>query len=167
MKLTHRASLAPLALAGLVVAGSGQTTASIFLKEDMRSLKKSSEAVVHAKVADLYSYWNTDGSIIFTDVTLEVKRNLHGVSDRQIVVRVPGGTVGGFTSEMIGAPKFELDEEVVVFISRWLDGVPMVNGYFQGKSRVVPDQANNLVLHGGVADGIPMPDLARQLRQAN
>ena len=40
----------------------------------------------------------------------------------------------------------------------------MVAGYFQGLSRVTRDSAGNAILHGGVADGLPMPVLARHLR---
>src|SRR5262245_49189949 len=84
----------------LAVAGAGLTYASVFLKEDIASLKKTSDAVVRARVTDSRSYWNDDRSMIFTDVTLQVKGLLHGASGNTIVVRVPGGTVGDFTAEM-------------------------------------------------------------------
>jgi hypothetical protein len=166
MSFRHRTVLSAVAIAALVIAGSGLVGASTFLKEDIKSLKAQSEAVVHAKVLDLHSYWDPTGSVIFTDVTLDVRGRLHGASGDQIVVRVPGGTVGDFTSVMDGAPQFEMDDEVVTFIARWQDGAPMVAGYFQGLMKVQRDNQGNAFLRGGVADGMAMSDLARHLRQA-
>ena len=165
MKFRHRAVLSALAIAAFTIAVGGMTGASTFLKEDVKSLKKQSEAVVHAKVLDVRSYWNADHSVIFTEVALDVKGRLHGASDNLIIVRVPGGTVDDFTVEMEGAPQFAVDDEVVAFIARWDDGAPMIAGYFQGVSKIHRDKLGNALLRGGVADGIPMSELARQLRQ--
>jgi len=166
MSSRYRVVLSALAVTALVIAASGVAGASTFLKEDVKSLKKQAEAVVHAKVVDINSYWNSDHSVIFTDVTLEVKGRLKGTSGDQIVVRVPGGTVADYTVEMEGAPRFKMNDEVVAFIARWDDGAPMVAGYFQGLMKVEHDPLGNSFLRGGVADGLSMPELARQLRQA-
>jgi hypothetical protein len=157
-----------LALAGAAVLLGGITpaTASTFLKVDVPTLRGMSEAVVQAKVVDVQSAWNAEGTAVFTHVTLEVTGRLHGSADEQIVVRVPGGTVGGFTSVMEGAPVFQVGDHVVAFVARWHDGVPMVAGYAQGLSRVKSDKLGNLMLEGGVADGMHLPELGRQLSRA-
>jgi hypothetical protein len=152
-----------LALGTVALAGVSLTTASTFLKVDIPTLKKMSESVVQANVVDVRSAWNDEGSMIFTYVTLEVTGRLHGTSAEQLVVRVPGGTVGDFTSVMEGAPQFQTGDRIVAFIARWYDGVPMVAGYAQGVSRVNQDRLGNLILEGGVADGMPLSDLGRQL----
>jgi hypothetical protein len=157
--------LAALALGASVLAGVSLTAASTFLKVDIPTLMRMSESVVRANVVDVRSAWNDEGSAIFTFVTLEVTGRLHGTAEGQIVIRVPGGTVGDFTSEMEGAPKFEPGTDVVAFISRWHDGVAMVTGYAEGLSRVNRDTRGNLMLHGGLVDGMPMSDLGRQLAQ--
>jgi len=166
MSSKHRVALAALVVAAFVIAGSGLAGASTFLKEDVKSLKKQSESVVRAKVVDINSYWDADHAVIYTDVTLDVKGRLKGASDDRLVVRVPGGTVADFTVEMEGAPRFEMDDDVVAFIARWYDGVPMVAGYFQGLMKVHKDKLGNEFLRGGVADGLSLPELTRQLRQA-
>jgi len=164
--MTGSRSRAALALGAILLAGISLTAASTFLKVDIPTLKKMSESVVHANVVDVRSAWNDEGSAIFTYVTLEVRGRLHGASENQIVVRVPGGTVGDFTSEMEGAPQFHQGDHVLAFIARWYDGVPMVAGYAQGLSKVKQDRLGNQILEGGVADGMPMSELGRQLARS-
>lgn len=166
MRRRRLAASALLAAIAIATAGVSISTASSFLKVDIPTLTKMSESVVHAKVVDVQSAWNNEGSAIFTLVTLDVQGRLHGKAAAQIIVRVPGGTVGDFTSEMEGAPKFRKGDEVVAFIARWDDGVAMVAGYAEGLSKVKYDKLGNLLLGGGLADGMPMSDLARQLGRA-
>jgi hypothetical protein len=157
-----------LSLAAFVVAfsvaGSSSGFASTIIKADIPTLQRMSESVVHARVVDIQSSWNAEGTMIFTHVTLEVIRTLHGTSEPRIVVRVPGGSVAGFTVQMPGAPEFS-EGNVVAFIGSWDDGVPRVVGYFQGLARVVPDRLGNLILQGGAANGLPISELVRQLGQ--
>jgi hypothetical protein len=67
---------------------------------------------------------------------------------------------------MGGAPRFTEGEEIVAFVGRWDDGVPRVAGYAEGISRVRKDNLGHLKLQGGLADGLPVSELARQLRQS-
>jgi hypothetical protein len=145
---------------------AGSTIASTFLKVDINDLKKMSEAVVHGKVLEVRSAWNADGTMIFTEAAIEVKGRLYGQADDLLVVRTVGGTVDGYTVEMGGAPRFTEGEEIVAFVGRWDDGVPMVAGYAEGISRVRKDNLGHLMLQGGLADGLPVSELARQLRQS-
>jgi hypothetical protein len=158
-----RKRLTSVVLGAMFLAGSSLTIASTFLKVDIPTLKGMSESVVRGHVVDVRSAWNDEKTGIFTYVTLQVIGRLHGNAADQIVIRVPGGTVGDFTTVMEGAPTFEPGEDVVAFIARWYDGVPMVAGYAQGLSRVHPDPLGNLMLTGGLADGMPISELGRQL----
>lgn len=148
----------------LLLAAAAPAVASTFLKVDLHDLQHMAEAVVRAKVVEVRSYWNDEGTVIFTEAALQVKGRLHGVSDDLIVVRTVGGTVGDFTVEMGGAPRFQQGEEIVAFISRWSDGTPMIAGYAEGMSKVKSDSIGQLVLEGGLADGLPVSELARQLK---
>ena len=151
----------------LCAATGDRTSATILLKQDVESLRRLSESVVHARVVEIESAWNPQKSMIFTDVTLEVIETLYGVPRKHVVVRVPGGTVDGFTLEMSEAPVFRLDEEVVVFLSRWRDGRPMVAGYSQGLAEVVAGGPKGLTLKGGVIHGLEMSELARRLNPSS
>jgi hypothetical protein len=64
---------------------------------------------------------------------------------------------------MEGAPEFRIGDEVVVFLGAWDDGVSMVEGYFQGVSKVGRDAAGNEMLDGGAAHGRSISQLARQI----
>jgi hypothetical protein len=156
-----------LACAAVLAVGSSLALGSTFLKVDIPTLRGMSEAVVKAHVVDIRSAWNDEGTAIFTFVTLEVKGRLSGRSDNQLVVRVPGGTVGNFSSVMEGAPEFTVGDDVVAFIARWDDGVPMIAGYADGVSRVKVDGIGNAILHGGVANGMPVSELTKQLGRSD
>ncbi len=151
----------------LVVSASmlapARAVASTFRTLDLGELAGQSESIVRAVVLDQVSAWNREGSMIFTDVTLAVKQALRGSPPERITIRVPGGTVDGFTTVMLGSARFETGTEVVVFTGRWKDGVPRVAGYEQGVSRVRRDAAGNAVLEGGVAHGLGVGELAERL----
>jgi hypothetical protein len=164
--MRRRSSLAAFALGAMFLASVTLTAASTFLKVDIPTLKRMSESVIQARVTNVQSAWNDEGSAIFTYVTLQVTGRLHGTSANELVVRVPGGTVGDFTSEMEGAPRFQEGDEIVAFIARWYDGVPMVAGYAEGLSKIDRDTRGNLILRGGLADGMPITDLGRALARS-
>ena len=162
-----KGTVSALACAAAIAAGSSLAIGSTFLQVDIPTLRGMSEAVVRAHVVDVRSAWNDQGSAIFTYVTLEVKGRISGRTDNQLVVRVPGGTVGNFSSVMEGAPEFTVGEDVVAFIARWDDGVPMIAGYAEGVSRVKQDGLGNAILHGGLANGMPVSELSKQLGRSD
>jgi len=160
MMSRSRWGAAGLTLAASMVA-AGPVTASVFLQVDLPALTKMSASVVHARVIDVRSAWNDDGTFIFTYVTLKVEETFRGASQDTVVVRVPGGRVGDYVAEMEGAPLLMQDDDVVAFIGRWEDGAPMIAGYFEGVSRVEKDAHGNRFLRGGKAHGMPISELAR------
>ena len=98
--------LTMFALAAALVAGLSPTArSSTFVKVDLPTLRGMSESVVQAQVASMRSE-RIGGGMIFTYVTLNVSRTLHGKAATELVVKVPGGTVDGYTIKMDGAPEF-------------------------------------------------------------
>ncbi|HKQ97074.1 MAG TPA: hypothetical protein VJV75_04290 [Candidatus Polarisedimenticolia bacterium] len=161
---THRRRIIPaLAVAALLLAGATGAGASTFLKQNVSDLIRSSQGVVHARVTEVRAEWNADHTFIFSYVTLEVKRTLAGTKRAYETVRVPGGVVDGYRVVMEGAPSFEVGDNVVVFIGAWDDGALMVEGYYQGMSKVDRDAAGNEMLKGGSAHGLSMAQLAKQI----
>lgn len=160
--LTRRA-LRGLIMMVALLGASSLSMASKFIRADVPTLRQMSESVVHARTIRMESAWGAEGRMIYTYVTLRVIKTLHGTPSDEIIVRVPGGTVDGYTVKMDGAPEFRVGQAVVAFISQWNDGTPMVAGYFQGLSTVVRDSAGNQVLQGGAANGRSIRQLAKQL----
>ena len=74
--------------------------------------------------------------------------------------------MGDFTSEMEGAPQFHKGDQIVAFIARWYDGVPMVAGYAQGLVEGQPGSPRKRDSRGGAADGMPILELGRQLNRS-
>lgn len=163
MRTHHRRILPTLAIAALLAAGVTGAGASTFLKQDVGDLIRSSQGVVHAQVTEVRSEWNADHTFIFSYVTLEVKRALQGPKHAYETVRVPGGVVDGYRVVMEGAPDFKVGDNVVVFLGAWDDGALMVEGYYQGLSKVDRDAIGNEMLKGGSANGLSIAQLARQI----
>ena len=92
-----------------------------------------------------------------------MKRSLLGTKHAYETVRVPGGVVDGYRVVMEGAPDFKVGDNVVVFLGAWDDGALMVEGYYQGLSKVDRDAAGNEMLKGGSAHGLSMAQLAKQI----
>ena len=162
-----KGTVSAVACAAVIAGASTLAFGSTFLKVDIPTLRKMSEAVVKARVVEVRSSWNAEGSAIFTYATLEVKGRLTGQAEDQLVVRIPGGTVGNFTSIMEGAPELTVGDDVVAFIARWDDGAPMIAGYAQGVSKLKTDAVGNALLHGGLADGMPISELTKQLGRSD
>jgi hypothetical protein len=99
--------------------------------------------IVYGRVADVRAAWvQTDTSRrIESIVTLEVSSYLRGGPGGTVTFRVPGGTVGGYRTTMIGAPEFTAGEEVVLFLRSGGPAIPQVFGLSQGVFRVRVDAA--------------------------
>lgn len=154
------------ALAGTLALVLAPCTASTFLEVDIPTLRSMSDAVVVARVQEVESAWNDDGTMIFTSVTLAVQRTLVGSHRDVITLRVPGGSVAGYSLRMAGAPEFRVGERALIFVGAWDDGAPMVSGYAQGVSRVARDQAGNEILRGGLGNGMALSQFVNILRGA-
>ena len=90
---------------------------------------------------------------IHTNVTIAVERYVRGAGPSELRVRTPGGQVDGEAVLAHGAPSFTVGEKVLVFLTRWEDGVAKVAGYVQGKSTVTTGADGKARLRGGVAAG--------------
>ena len=153
-------SIAPLLM---VLAAAEPASATVLIEQDVEALSRASETVVHARVIDIASRWNQTRTMIETDVTLDVIQDLRGSSRRHPVIVVPGGWVDGYRQVIDGAPQFDLNDEVVVFVRRDAAGRLCVTGFAQGLSRITRDEGNNIIVKGGAADGLRMDVLERRL----
>ncbi|MFX0201012.1 MAG: hypothetical protein ACFFCW_33245 [Candidatus Hodarchaeota archaeon] len=161
----------------------------------LEKLTQNSSDVIQGKVIKIESFWNKRRTAIYTRVTVSRGEVLKGSVPSEVAVFLPGGTVGGRTTMVIGAPEFKHGQEVVLFLSRATDykeevelPTPVVpfhlTDLFQGKFDVMIDPATGqkkavsnavkLIYQPGVKPemlppgglkGLPLTDLVTRIRQ--
>lgn len=130
--------LVALATVGAVLALVSPAGASTALRLDLEQMTRLSEIVVSGTVrsVEVLSPGEDDLRPV-TEVALEVDEPLKGEpSGGPLRVRFIGGQHGEYTTRVIGAPRFSLDEEVVVFLESTSLGLTPV-GLAQGKFTVI------------------------------
>lgn len=135
----------------LVMAVAVPVGASTFLKMTQKDLVRDSAAVIQGQVIKVSSFWDPTGRIVMTEALVRVEEKVLGDAPSVVVVRTFGGTVGNFTVEAHGFPKFQTNEHLLLYLEPEQDGASRVAGYQQGQFRVVRDKA-------GVELAIPAVD---------
>lgn len=145
----------------ILLLGIGMAGATTLVKMGFSDLAREAKHIVVGTVTGIDGEYDPSGTFIRSNVTLEVERSFRGHAPDTIVLRTPGGQVGGMGQVALGVANFEVGERVLVFLTTWEeDGAPKVLGYVQGKSRVGTDGR----LHGGIAGGRGLENVARELR---
>lgn len=153
-----------LLVAGVVLLlGIGMAGATTLLKMNFSDLAREADSVVVGTVTNVQGEWDPSLNFIHSNVTLAVERSFHGNASSEIVLRTPGGFVGGIGQQVDGAATFEPGERVLVFLTTWEDGTLKVLGYAQGKSRIVTDEFGQPRLRGGAANGLTLDGAAQEL----
>lgn len=112
-------------------------SASTFVAMDRGELVAQSHAVVVGEVLYTYSYWNREGTMVFTDAVVHVQEAVLGDVSGLVSVRTPGGQVAGFRVEAHGFPAFGQGQRQLLFLHRAAEGSWEVTGFQQGQFRVV------------------------------
>jgi len=145
----------------LLLAGSLLFGTSYGLVEEMnlQDLVNKSTEIVKGKVLEVKSAWDEEGSKIFTYVKIAIDEYWKGEGPREMVLRVPGGTVGDITLWVEDAPSFEVGEEVVLF----LNDIEFfrLTGWFQGKYKIINGRAVNVEK----GESIPIEEFKRRVIQ--
>ncbi len=153
-----------LALAGVVLLlGVSLASATTLVKMNFGQLAREADQIVVGTVTAVQGEWEPGFTFIRSNVTLSVERSLRGQASQQIVLRTPGGWVGGMGQQADGVATFEVGERALVFLTTWEDGTPKVLGYVQGKSRVITDDKGRERLVGGSADGLTVQGAVREI----
>ncbi len=170
-----------VALAALLAPAAAGT---IVVPQTIEELTRSSDAVVRGTVAGQESRWSSDHHLIYTFVRVRVEESLKGGASGEIVVRRPGGAVGGIGQRVHGEPDFADGERVLLFLTRLpVATAPMyrVNGMSQGKLSMQTDSAGReLVLQDnrdvsfsregkytpGELVSLPLADVVARIKQA-
>jgi hypothetical protein len=101
------------------ICGFQITSYSQQLSADIESLSKGADVVLTGKVVQQNSSWNEDRSRIYTNATIQVEEYLKGnTNEGSIVVTYLGGEVGDVGELYSHMPRFEDNEEVLVFLKK-------------------------------------------------
>ncbi len=87
-------------------------------EKQIKQLTKSSDLIIVGKVLSKKSFWNHDKSRIFTDVSIEAEEYLKGKSSPNITITVPGGEIGEIGELYTHMPKFDDEEEMILFAQK-------------------------------------------------
>lgn len=181
-----RRSLGGWMALALAATLSAPVHASTFIHAGLDELVAGNETVVIGEVVDTKSYWNSDGSLIFTDVRIAPREVLKGVLDkRELTVTVAGGTIADLTTVIVGGAQLIRGNSYVLFLDRadlpGAPGVRTVRHHAQGVFDIVlgknglravsqatrhpllPDAKGVFEAPGG-AEGLPLEALKNSIR---
>ena len=105
----------------------------------LKQLTANADLIVTGKVSGNRSNWNIDKTRIYTEATLKVDEYLKGNSNgSQVVITYPGGEVRGIGELYTHMPKFENNEDVLVFLKKDEKGFKVFDGE-EGKIGIIKD----------------------------
>ncbi len=121
--------LLPISIALGLAAPAAATIIAPFDLDDLTTLATD---VVRGEVVGIESAWQ--GRFIWTDVRVEVTDCLKGAcAQSELTVRVLGGYADHLMLEVQGFARYDLGEEVVLFLERMPGGRYRTTGLAQGK----------------------------------
>lgn len=132
----------------LALSAAGQATKIIY--QSPKELAIASSQIVRGTVASVKSYWNKEGTKIFTEALVAVDETYKGASIREARVLQLGGIVGHVNMHVEGALMWRPDEEVLLFLEPNVPGTFSVSGFSQGKFDIVRDPRTGRVFVKGV-----------------
>lgn len=129
-------ALVTFIISGFLFHGLAQTSQS-----ELKNLSQNADVIITGKVTQQNSSWNESKTRIYTLATIQVDEYLKGGNTgSSIVVSYPGGEVGDIGELYSHMPRFEDNEEVLVFLKKDQTGssYKVVNGE-EGKLTVISD----------------------------
>lgn len=182
-----RSTLSVFAAALIALSAVSPADASTFSRVGLDHLVAENETIAVGAVVGARSYWNEAKTFIFTEYRVKVDEILKGsVAAREIIVTIPGGTVGDLTAQIVGAADLVQGRSYVLFLGRadvlGARNVLTVRDHCQGvfdvemagdglravsqarRHGLLRDAYGNDAPVGG-AEGIPFVDMIRTVRE--
>lgn len=136
-KTRTAAAIGRIAVVAGCVACAGPAHATVLVPADFAELVREAQVVVHGRIVDVTGVWAEGRRRVDTIVTLRAIEYFKGDFGPTVTFRVPGGALGRYRSIVVGAPAFEVGEEVVLMLGARGPAMPYVLGLNQGVFRVV------------------------------
>ena len=107
--------------------------ATLVPRMSVEQMIDDSELIVHGTVLRSWSDWDRARQFIWTHYELQVSDMIKGLPSVKLVVSEPGGIIGETAMQIAGAPRYEVGDEVVLFLNRTPIGYLRSCGWGQGK----------------------------------
>ena len=117
----------------ILFLGGSLLHATLVPRMSVEQMIDDSELIVHGTVLRSWSGWDRARQFIWTHYELQVSDTMKGLPSVKLVVSEPGGIVGETGMQIAVAPRYEVGEEVVLFLSRTPIGHLRSCGWGQGK----------------------------------
>lgn len=144
-----------------------QSSATTIVRLSLEQMTQISTEVVLGVCSSVESHWTAEHKQILTYVTLSSAQALKGTTRDEVTFAMLGGRVGEDIMQVVGSPRFEVGDRVVVHLTHMVGPrTPERNadlwllGLGQGKWSVVRDSKT------GVEQAIVATDLARVVEKA-
>jgi hypothetical protein len=103
----------------IIVGGFFSTAFAQLTSSEVESMSKNADLIITGKVVEQNSSWNENQTRIYTLATIQVEEYLKGNNNSgAVVVSYPGGEVGEVGEMYSHMPRFEDNEEVLVFLKK-------------------------------------------------
>jgi hypothetical protein len=129
---------------------------------EVKSMSKNADLIVTGKVTKQSSGWNENKTKIYTQANIQVDEYIKGNGQGSIVVSYLGGEVGDIGEVYSHMPKFEDQEEVLVFLKKdeKSTGYKVFNGE-DGKINLIVDPKTGEKV---TSSNIPVSSLKAQIK---
>ncbi len=116
-----------------------QANATTLLQMNFDDLVTISDGIVAGTVHNIESYYD-DQNEIYTDITLKDLDIINGIYNQNtLTIRLNGGEVAGHVLFLEGAPRFDLNDRVILFLLENGKILVPIAGWTQGVFRVITD----------------------------
>jgi hypothetical protein len=103
----------------IIVGGFFSTSFAQLTSSEVKSMSKNADLIVTGKVVEQNSNWNENKTRIYTQATIQVEEYLKGNNNSEaVVVSYLGGEVGDVGELYSHMPRFEDNEEILVFLKK-------------------------------------------------
>jgi len=103
----------------IIIRGFCFTALGQLTSTEVKTMSENADLIITGKVINQSSSWNKDKTRIYTQATIQVEESLKGnTNGGSVVVSYLGGEVGDVGEIYSHMPRFENEEEVLVFLKR-------------------------------------------------
>ena len=140
--LTRKLEILSLVVCLLILGSSRAAFGTTVVMPRDEDMVVESRAIITARVLGLSTGVDSHTGYVYTYVRLAVDTVLKGsIAEHEVVLKELGGETPEHGTMIYGMPRFEIGQEVLLYLNTWLDGALRVHQGFLGKFNINRDPA--------------------------